>query len=68
MCGPKIAVGSRLVPVMSHALRQIQNDGDRQAMKLAGDFHERLARFAQKTSLWTAGDAAEGKERSDFAN
>ena len=41
----EITVGARLVSVVRHALGHIEHDGHRQAMELAGNFHEGLARF-----------------------
>src|SRR6266851_10094258 len=40
----EITVGAGLVPVVRHALRHIEHDSHWQAMELARDFHEWLAR------------------------
>jgi len=41
----KITVWTGFVPVVCNPFRQIEDNGHRQAMKLAGDFHERFAGF-----------------------
>ena len=41
----EVAVGSRSIAVVAHALGQIENDGDGQHVVLAGERHQRLARL-----------------------
>ena len=59
-CGPN-SVGPRLVAVVAERLRQVEDDGDRQAVVLPRQCNQRLARFGLHVGRIDDGQLARGE-------